>query len=612
MVLLHVDGHDEAYRWAAERRVSRNPDTGDIQVLATVESVTEAIKDVPHVEPQAPPLFDKYDDPYLLKLGVPADWLPAIRQVHNADQLLDAATRYPEAGDVWDRLLRLANGDVVVPAIEKPVQPAVGDATGRPSWVVDELEELEQAKSQPWQEWERYLHPAQLELVQNEYNGPVKVTGAAGTGKTVVAIHRAAFLAHKGKKVLLTSFVTTLCHHLRTQLESLCPKDVLCNVTVLNIHRLALRLVREAGVEIEPADDTEIDKLIGEFAQVGGGFSSEFLKSEWKGVIRAQGILTAEEYMASQRTGRGSSLSAEQRRRVWEVFARILEELRNKGKVPYALVCRQAREFLEAGRIVSPFDAVIADEAQDLGQQEIRLLAALTAANPAGLMLVGDAGQRIYPGGYSLKALGINVSGRSKRLRVVYRTSEEIRRFAARISADSRDDLDGGSESSSDSFSLAKGTPPTLQGFATPEQQAAYIAKTLASLRDRGIADHEVGIFVRSNKLANELISLLSKEGVRAIRLGDAEEGVSVGTMHRAKGLEFRAVIIAYCQHGQIPNYAAIREADVADQDAVRSLERQLLYVSATRARDELIVTWVGKPSEFLRPVLSGGSAIEA
>jgi superfamily I DNA/RNA helicase len=505
--------------------------------------------------------------------------------------------------------MRLASGEVVVPPAPPRADRPLGSGAEqqRRFWVVGDSDELRDLLDKPLDDWIRFLHPSQRELATGTFKGPVKVTGSAGTGKTVVALHRAAHLARLGKQVLLTSFVTTLCKNLERNLAYLLRPAERRLVTVSTVHKQALQLAREGERRLTPCTDEKVRELIERHAPVAARrFDAAFLHSEWRGVLQPQGIESWAEYRGADRTGRGTGLSVTDRKVVWGVFERVLADLTAAGKSPWSHICKKAREALAAGTVQSPYQAVLVDELQDLGLQEIRLLAALAAGAPENLMVVGDAGQRIYPGGFTLKGLGINVTGRAHVLRINYRTTEQIRRLADRLLPDAADDLDGGSEGRGRTRSLLRGPAPTLKGFRRAADQHAFLRDRIKDLVRLGLQLPEIAIFTRSSTQWPALQKALEEAGFGVRRLSNDEDageesGVNLGTMHRAKGLEFKVVFLPDCSEGNLPLPVALEEAvDAMERRLALERERQLLYVGMTRARDEVFVTWVGTPSPFL------------
>ncbi len=618
--LLHVDSHDDAYRWAAKRRIENHPVTGALQLVEAAESVESALEEVSALSGESEVtsprkrLLAGFDDEYLLSLGVPQDWILPVRQIETDDQLLLAASRLPP--DVGEALLSLASGEIVTPPV--PIEPKktatpTSTPTGSRFWVVESAAELMEMLSKPIEDWIRFLHPTQRKLVYAKFSGPSKVSGAAGTGKTIVGLHRAHRLATEGQRVLMTSYVRTLCHNNAKQLSVLekgsvqldsenQSTKVVCNT----VHAEALHLAKQMDPRLKPINADKIYPLIARFHSRGDvAISTGFLETEWNGVIEPQGIFSWDEYRATPRYGRGKPLTVKQRKSCWKVFGAVQEAMTNAGQVTWAGICKIAREGLDSGAILSPYDAVIVDEVQDLQVQELLFLKSMVANNLGELMLLGDAGQRIYPGGFSLKKLGINTVGRSHILRINYRTTEQIRKFSDAILPDATEDFNDGSEQRH-SVSLLHGPTPMLQGFDSNTNQVQFVVDRIRATTAESIAAHEIAIFARTASHLKPIESALQSAGIATMPLDadeDAEfaDGVKLGTMHRAKGLEFKVVFVVDAGDTIIPNHFVMgKMRDQGDYDDAYGRERQLLYVAMTRARDELFITYVGKPTQFL------------
>lgn len=614
--LLYAGQHDEAYDWAARRSLAAHPVTGALQLVETTEEVERELRAAatPPTRPQYFP-SERWPDDYLLSLGVPSDWLPTVRLVHEDDQLLSICTKLPE--DVAERLLALAAGELVTPPpppshASKPTEHA---DTLRRFYVVSDAADLAEILNKPFAAWIRFLHPSQRSLVDGRFNGPVKVTGSAGTGKTVVAMHRARHLARQGKRVLLTTYVTTLCRNIERNLRLLCDPAELERITVDTLHGQALALVKRDNAGATPTNDDAVNDLLTRFgAQAEADLlSAAFLRAEWDQVIDRQGITAWEQYRDARRTGRGRALNARERREAWKVFEPVLTTLATSDRYTWSGLCRRASELLEAAPADGGeprYDAVIVDELQDLNQQELGFVAALAGRAPENLMLAGDAGQRIYPGGFSLKELGIDVRGRSRVLRVNYRTTEQIRRVADRLLGDDADDMDGGAEPRRGTHSLLRGPEPLLRGFASAAAHDAFILERIRALLAAGLAPSDIAIFTRIARLHHPIQEYLEANDVPIYPLSRDNDpadstGINIGSMHRAKGLEFKVVFVARCDRSALPLASVTKRIeDPTDQAEAIARERSLLYVSLTRARDEAIVTWVGNPSRFLEPLL--------
>jgi superfamily I DNA/RNA helicase len=611
--ILHAGHHDAAYAWAERRDVGRHSVTGALQIVESVETVREVERIIEvFVEAETPPTFERHDDAYLLSIGVPESWLPTLRKVRDDDQLLVVCEKLPP--DIAERLLALAAGELVTPPAPVSADRPATDAedTRRRFFVADDAGELAAALEAPLERWIAFLHPSQRALIKKDFKGPVKVSGSAGTGKTVVAMHRARHLAQQGESVLLTSYVTTLCENIDRNLTKLCRSGERARIVVSTVHKQALALVRQVKPRVRPASDEEVRGILEQLrVRHAPEFDGRFVSAEWDNVVRLHGLSSWDEYRSARRTGRGRGVSVKQRKALWAIFGEALDLLQKKGLLDWPGLCARASALLDSGAVQSPFSAVVVDEVQDLKPPELLFLRALCVTKPENLMVCGDAGQRIYPGGFSLGALGINIRGRSVVLRINYRTTEQIRRMADAMLGDSSDDMDGGAEARSGTRSLLRGPTPSLLGY--PDQRSelegavAHIKRWLGS----GVRPEEVAVFARTGKLLDGFGSVLDEAGFAWRRLSDKADvqngELSLGTMHRAKGLEFKAVLVMGCSDSAIPSPVVLRAADdPLDKEVAEAMEKHLLYVAMTRARDELAVTWFGAPSRFLEPLLNG------
>lgn len=591
--VLHVDHHDAAYRWAERRQVEVHPTTGALQVLEAVEGVVTT-------DVSAPGLFRDHADDYLLSLGVPPSWLPTVRKIQDEGDLLKIVDRLPQ--EVGERLMALSDGELVTP----PVPAAPGGALSHPDtqrrfYLIGERDEFERLMSAPLAHWIAYLHPDQKRLAEGAFKGALKVTGSAGTGKTTVALHRARHLARQGKRVLLTSYVTTLCENLERNLRLFCSAEELGRITVSTVHSQALQMVRQVRPGVQPLMGDAVKVRLTDLAQ-GSAWDAAFLVAEWENVVRANDVSTWEQYRDVRRVGRGRSLSLRDRKQIWTLFERLLQGMQADGVLDFSGLCAEACDLLRAGKVQSPFDAVIVDELQDLRVQEIRLLAALAGEGMDRLTVVGDAGQRIYGGSFSLLSLGIDTRGRSHVLRLNYRTTEQIRKFADRLLGGEVEDLAGGKEHRGRTHSLFGGPEPVVREFRSEDEQGAFVADEIAKLLSEGVLPSEMAVFARSRSALKPLRKVLAD---RRIRVGGLQEedadAVLLDTMHRAKGLEFKVVFVYGCSEDQMPHqYTLSQAADPADRELLLENERRLLYVALTRARDQVFVTAAGRRSPFV------------
>jgi superfamily I DNA/RNA helicase len=321
-------------------------------------------------------------------------------------------------------------------------------------------------------------------------------------------------------------------------------------------------------------------------------------------VVDAWQLADWEAYRDVKRLGRKTRLPEARRAELWGVFAAVRQTLAEAGLVTRAaMFVRLATEL--AGRAHPPFDHVVIDEAQDVGVPQLRFLAALGGNRPNGLFLAGDLGQRIFQQAFSWKSVGVDMRGRSRTLHINYRTSHQIRSQADRLLGPELADVDGNVESRRGTVSVFNGPAPRIAVFDSAEAEIAAVGEWLAGLRKDGLAPHEIGIFVRSEVEFARASAAADEAGLAFKLLDEHVETVSgkaaIGTMHLAKGLEFRAVVVMACDDEVIPSQARIEQVtDGADLEEVYNTERHLLYVACTRARDHLLACGVKPASEFL------------
>ena len=606
-----------AYRWAERRRIERHPKTGAAQFVEIHETVREI--EVPRVaavdapapaSPSAKPmLFAGASDDALMGYGVPHEWLDDVRRA-DEDSLLDLAEHLP--AEAAEALLELATGGTP----DRPMQATAGaDAFTHPDAqrrfrLVENVDELERALEFPWEKWTVFLHPAQRRIVEGAYNGPARVSGSAGTGKTIVALHRAVHLAraHPDARVLLATFSDALANVLRVKLGRLIHNQPMI-AERLEVHSMSGigRRLHEANFGAATlVTEGEVRALIdGASAEVGDhAFSPHFLWTEWSQVVDAWQLESWEDYRNVMRLGRKTRLAEPHRAVLWSIFAKVRDALAERELLTEPRMFRRLERHVAEGAH-PPFEFCVIDEAQDIGVAELRFLAALGGDRPDSLFFAGDLGQRIFRAPFSWRALGVDVRGRSHTLRINYRTSHQIRRQADRLLPPELADVDGIAERRGGTVSAFNGPEPSIRVLESPDEEATAIADWLTALRQEGFAPNEIAVFVRSEgeiARAQEAVRLADLTSIELDEcLGGAPNRVVVGAMHLAKGLEFRAVAVVACDDEVLPLQSRIENvADEADLEDTYSTERHLLYVACTRARDRLLVTGVEPASEFL------------
>ncbi|MDZ4855342.1 MAG: 3'-5' exonuclease, partial [Nitrospirota bacterium] len=476
--------------------------------------------------------------------------------------------------------------------------------------VMTNAEELQRALDFPWEKWTVFLHPEQRQWVERDYSGPARVSGSAGTGKTIVALHRAAHLARMNPdtRVLLTTFSDTLSNALHTKLKQLLSSEPRLGerIDVHSLNAIGMRLYKAHVGQATIAGRDILRSLMKEAAAAVGGhkFGMHFLLTEWEQVVDAWQLDNWEAYRDVARLGRKTRLPETQRAVLWSIFERVRAGLKAQKLITVAEMFTTLAGAIASSRNVV-FDFAVVDEAQDISVAHLRFFAALGAGRPNALFFAGDLGQRIFQQPFSWKALGVDVRGRSRTLRVNYRTSHQIRTQADRLLGPTVVDSDGNSENRSDTVSVFNGPPPIIRSFKGEEEEISAVANWIGEKAKAGMLPHEIGLFVRSAAQLNRARAAASQSGVAFTVLDEHVEitagRISISTMHLAKGLEFRAVVVMGCDDEVIPLQERIESVgDDADLREVYDTERQLLYVACTRARDQLVVTSVEPASEFV------------
>jgi superfamily I DNA/RNA helicase len=618
LLLCYVDHHDKAYQWAERRKLEVHPTTGAAQLVEIRERIEEIL--VPkYVEnslpgkPHKPKLFAKYGDAQLLAYGVPEEWLADVKAADD-DSLLELADHLP--GEAAEALLELATGGTpALPEVaDKGADPFQHPDAQRRFRVMSDMDELARALEYPWDKWTVFLHPAQRQLVDRNYNGAARVSGSAGTGKTVVALHRAVHLARKDEdgRVLLSTFSDTLANALRGNLYRLiwnAPK-LGERIDVAAMEAIGIRLYSAEVGKPAFAGRDEISRLLKTAATQVDGLKANaaFLLSEWDDVVDTWQVDGWETYRDAKRLGRKTRLPETQRALYWQVFAKVKEQLKQAGKITTAEMFAKLAEAMSTRRH-PVFDYIVVDEAQDISVQQLRFLAAIAGNRANALFFAGDLGQRIFQTPFSWKSLSVDVRGRSRTLNINYRTSHQIRSQADRLLGPEVSDVDGNVESRKSTISVFNGPEPTICSYADVEAESQAVGVWLKQCNTSGVLPQEIGVFVRSKNELSRAQAAVKAAGLQGRVLGKdmaTEEGfVSITTMHLAKGMEFRVVAVMACDDEIIPSQLRIdTAADEAELTEIYNTERQLLYVACTRARDQLHVSAVQPESEFLQDLM--------
>ena len=621
-LLLWVDHHDEAYDWARKKRCIVNHQTGSIQVYEA--SSVEASAPVTHTEP---PMFVAISDTQLQRLGVPEELYPLVRSIVTEDDFYAAQKKMPR--DAFEALEYVHDGfdvDEVVETLYGESKQG-GDITTIETaltnpitlmqfTVVEGEEELKAMMNAPLEKWRVFLHPSQRRMVNKTYTGPARVLGGAGTGKTVVAMHRARHLAQQctgNERILFTTFTANLAQDIKDNLRKICTTEEMKRIEVTHLDAWVTRFLKQQDYEYRIEYNSDVlEQMWDEAARISGeavdSYPQGFFEEEWRTVVQAQGIQTKAEYVKASRAGRGTRLDRKGRISVWNVFEEY-RTLMNVNRIRDSVTAmNECAMILQSQPEFHPYVSIVVDEAQDFGMAAFRLLRALAGEEHTNdLFIVGDAHQRIYKNKVTLSKCNINVRGRASQLRINYRTTEEIRDWAmCMLKGISFDDLDGGIDSGKGYRSLSHGDIPKVDLYGTADEECAAIIKSIQEQMTAGIDPKEICIVARTNTMLNSYKDALDRAGIdryeiKRDKIDDRHmAGVRLATMHRVKGLEFTCVYLAGINKDSMPLKSAIQSTDADSKQEAMTAERCLLYVALTRAKKAVFVSGYGKPSPFL------------
>lgn len=604
-LICYAGHHDDAYNWAKVRTIQIHPSTGAIEIVDTSQVIAPPINKV--VTPSGPSLFGHVTDDILLRCGLTSEQFPYVRAVSDEDQLLVFCGSL--SAEVSELLLNLYSGALPPLPVVTPehTDPFTHPDTLRRFMTINSREELEAAMSDSWESWTVFLHPNQRALVNRTFNGPARVAGSAGTGKTVVALHRAVHMARQspGERVLLTTISDPLARALEQKLTVLLAStpQLREQIEVMSIDAVVKQLARRIGVPTAlPLDPLLLEKLMLMEQRNVPRFNVEFLLGEWHSVVDAWHIRDWEGYRAFRRLGRMRRLNEAARRDIWQVMERIIATINTNGSRTSAMLFSEVTQRIATQP--ARYAAVIVDECQDLTPYHLRFLAALMTDRLSGLFFSGDTGQQIFQTPFSWSSVGVDIRGRSSLLKINYRTSHQIRRLADTLLDDEIADVDGNPEARGGTHSVFSGPTPEFIQAPTFVAEAQAVATWIRQRITNGIPAHEICIIVRSQAQLARAQAAAQESGACSTVLDKTltvEPGkIPLLTMHMAKGLEFRSVVIMACDADVIPDMSRFVSQDANEIQALNASERQLLYVAMTRARDELVVSSAGVQSEYI------------
>ncbi len=609
-MLLYVDHHDDAYRWAEKRKLAINPVTGAMQ-LVFLENATEQVQVPMQPDEEAvtapvtasAPLFAAIDDHALISLGVPEDSLPLVRGITSEAELDAVQGKLPV--EAYEGLFLVAAGDTVssvLNARETRVDQQIdttdyAKALATPEsqsrfMVVTDDETMLAIMNAPLEQWRVFLHPTQNKLAQGDRSGPVRVLGGAGTGKTVLAMHRAKWLAEnrtpEGMKVLFTTFTKNLATDIEENLRTLCSPQTMEKIEIRNLDAWVHNFMRSKKLEQRIVYDRKQDPAkqawqLALAAKDGSlGLSDEFYKDELEQVVLAQGLTTLDSYRIARRAGRGVVLSRAKRDAAWKVFEEYRGQLASRRLKEVDDAYREVAELVRDSSLES-YSGIVIDETQDFGPQALKLLRAMIAKGNNDLFFVGDGHQRIYSRHKAaMSRCGIDVRGRARKLYLNYRTTDEIRRHAvALLERVEVDDLDDGSDEVRRYKSLSHGPEPVMINVDGLEEAARSAIELINGWRKSHTEERSalsIAVMVQSEKVRDAVKRQIEHAGIQTIAItaqsnhSGKRDAVHLATMHRAKGLEFDCVVVI-----------APERFFIIDNEG--QTNRNLLYVALSRAK---------------------------
>ena len=613
LMLCYVNHHDQAYDWAGRRKIQNHPITGAAQIVEIREKIKEIeipiFKEKSTATSNTPPLFG-FQEKELLSYGIPNEW---IFDIKNADEnnLLEIATHLP--AEAAEAVLDLASGikpKILKLPINNEVSPYDHPDAKRRFRLLEDLNDLKIALKYPWEKWIYFLHPAQKDWVKKNFNGPTKIQGAAGTGKTVVALHRAIFLLRKYKnsRVLITTFSQPLASLLKEKVYRMIFEEPLLSerLDILDLQNLGKTIYKAQFKELNLIEEEKIKIILKQNTPepIRNIYGDEFIFNEFHEIIDSLNITDWETYKSTLRIGKKSRLNETKRNQMWNIFKPVLIYLSQENLVTEYQMFNKAADKL-INMKYKPYQHVIVDECQDINASQLRLISGLAGLDSNSLFFAGDLGQRIFQKPFSWLKYGVDIRGRSKTLRINYRTSHQIRKRADTLLDPETIDADGNIQDRREALSVFNGPEPKIKNLDNRKKEIDFVSDWIQKCVSQGLAPREIGVFVRDYSELIHAENALKKTTLpfEILKSTDLKltSKVTLTTMHLAKGLEFKAVVIMACEEDIIPSAKRMKAVtDETELEEILNSERNLLYVACTRAREILLITSGKKSSEFI------------
>lgn len=613
--LLWVDNHDDAMDWAKNKIFEWNQATQGFQLFEQPELSIHTSEAVIHTAP----LFDFINDSDLKAIGTPDQMINLVRSLTTMDDLNNCKNNLPT--DVYEYLFYLAEGislDEILEDInagKAETNPMQSNNALKHALIITDDFQLEEILNGSFEKWKIFLHPSQRNLAYRDYNGPVKVTGGAGTGKTVCALHRVKYLIDNlgifNSPILFTTYTKSLTLYLEETIKGLgIPEG---NVEINNIDKLIFDLANNQQYKIFNTKvgyltvDQEKQLWCQALEKFPSVFDENFYYSEYNDVILPQNISSLETYQTASRIGRTSRIGRKDKIEIWSVFEEF-QKLK-AGNYSKLELCNLLSTYFSRQKI-KPYSHIVCDEIQDFSNPELSLLRSLVDEKANDMFLVGDPYQNIYKRSLNFAKSGIIVKGRrSRKLKINYRTTEEIKHLAMKIVSSLQvDDFDGNEETLKGYLSLMHGNPPAYETFATPEEEDKFIKERLnLFIVGESIQPNEICISARTNNGLDGIKKLLNGGNIKYLDLSSSKQNinaVNVSTFHNMKGHEFKIVFVRGMSESTVPfkhaNYSTLTEKE---KTSYNQQERSLYYVVFSRAIQSVYITGIGEKSKWIEKI---------
>lgn len=624
--LLYVGTHENAYNWGIRKKLVWNDHTQACQ-LVTIQQTTEIIVKTEDKESDVSYPYANITNDEWLKIGVPEELIAQVKLIRSLDDLEPLEEYLPT--DAFENIYNLLDGESINDIIaeiedgqaKENEDQLLSNNNKRRFVELSDDDTLQRILDDKMDKWQLFLHPSQQKLVDADYKGTMKVSGGAGTGKTVAALHRLKHLsANPGAKILFTTYTRTL----RENLDELVKKMDInrSHCTLNNIDQVLIETARQYKIKegykiLDFSGDEESLKLWREVLETEvTEFDEKFLYDEYIDVIVYFGNTDVRSYMMQQRVGRTKALSRKQRIEIWNLVEKYVALKQERKVVDRLELFNETSKFLNENNI-RPYTNVIADEFQDFSNPELKFLRALVAEGRNDLFLTGDPMQRIYSGRrINFGSAGINVRGvRSRRLKINYRTTEPIKKVAVSvIKGISFDDMDGGTESMNGYVSLIHGgEKPIYKMVGSASDEVSQIIEWINECVNSHIIPNDICVAAPSMGLMKDLQTYMHSNGVaykilKGTTKQGSSNGISLCTLHSLKGLEFKVVILMGINERNIPSKVAegypFSGMDALDKKEFLSSKRSLLYVAITRARQLVYLVGYGEPCGLLSSII--------